>query len=69
MFRPTCEFIGKENGQVVEYTHGIDPQSLQRERPPRMGANKFTTRVLTKGTYLRLGRRLPARVSTSDQAV
>jgi HEAT repeat protein len=38
-------------GKPVEYTKGIDPQSLQRERPPRPGANKFTTRVLTKGTY------------------
>ena len=38
-------------GKPVEYTRGIDPQSLQRERPPRPGANKFTTRVLTKGTY------------------
>ncbi|HEY2156722.1 MAG TPA: hypothetical protein VGH33_13910, partial [Isosphaeraceae bacterium] len=39
------------SGKPVEYTRGIDPQSLQRERPPRPGANKFTTRVLTKGTY------------------
>ena len=48
---PDLRIYRKENGQVVEYTQGIDPQSLQRERPPRMGANKFTTRVLTKGTY------------------
>ena len=40
-----------KDGKPVEYTQGIDPQSLQRERPPRPGANKFTTRVLTKGTY------------------
>ena len=39
------------DGKPVEYTKGIDPQSLQRERPPRPGANKFTTRVLSKGTY------------------
>jgi HEAT repeat protein len=48
---PDLRVYRKENGQVVEYTQGIDPQSLQRERPPRMGANKFTTRVLTRGTY------------------
>ena len=36
---------------MVEYTRGIDPQSLQRERPPRPGANKFTTRVIARGTY------------------
>ncbi len=48
---PDLRIYRKENGQVVEYTQGIDPQSLQRERPPRMGANKFTTRVLTRGTY------------------
>ncbi len=48
---PDVRVYRKENGQVVEYTRGIDPQSLQRERPPRMGANKFTTRELTKGTY------------------
>ena len=40
-----------KSGKPAEYTRGIDPQSLQRERPPRPGANKFTTRVLTKGTY------------------
>ena len=40
-----------KDGKPVEYTKGIDPQSLQRERPPRLGANKFTTRVLSKGTY------------------
>ncbi|MDX2036983.1 MAG: HEAT repeat domain-containing protein [Isosphaeraceae bacterium] len=39
-------------GKVVEFLDGIDPQSLQRERPPRPGANKFTTRVLSKaGRY------------------
>ena len=48
---PDVRVYRRENGQVVEFTQGIDPQSLQRERPPRMGANKFTTRVLTKGTY------------------
>ena len=48
---PDVRIYRKENGQVVEYTQGIDPQSLQRERPPRMGANKFTTRVLTRGNY------------------
>ena len=41
----------RRDGKLVEYTRGIDPQSLQRERPPRPGANKFTTRVLTAGTY------------------
>jgi HEAT repeat protein len=40
-----------KTGKLLEYTKGIDPQSLQRERPPRLGANKFTTRVLTRGTY------------------
>ena len=40
-----------DDGEPVLYTQGIDPQSLQREKPPRPGANKFTTRVLTKGTY------------------
>ena len=48
---PDVRIYREENGQVVEYTQGIDPQSLQRERPPRMGANKFTTRVLTRGNY------------------
>ena len=48
---PDVRIYRKKNGQIVEYTQGIDPQSLQRERPPRMGANKFTTRVLTRGTY------------------
>ncbi len=48
---PDVRIYRKENGQIVEYTQGIDPQSLERERPPRMGANKFTTRVLTRGTY------------------
>jgi hypothetical protein len=40
-----------KDGKLVEYTIGIDPQSRERERPPRPGANKFTTRVLTRGTY------------------
>ena len=48
---PDLRIYRKDTGQLVEYTRGIDPQSLQRERPPRQGANKFTTRVLTKGTY------------------
>ncbi len=48
---PDLRIYTKDTGQLVEYTRGIDPQSLQRERPPRQGANKFTTRVLTKGTY------------------
>ncbi len=48
---PDVRIYRREGGRMVEYTQGIDPQSLQRERPPRMGANKFTTRVLTKGTY------------------
>ena len=57
--------IRRQDGKLVEYTRGIDPQSLQRERPPRPGANKFTTRVLTTGPLLRPGRRLPARVHSS----
>ncbi len=48
---PDVRIYRLKDGTPVEYTHGIDPQSLQRERPPRPGANKFTTRVLTKGTY------------------
>lgn len=48
---PDVRLYQLKDGQTVEYTRGIDPQSLQRERPPRPGANKFTTRVLTKGTY------------------
>jgi HEAT repeat protein len=48
---PDVRIYCKENGKLVEYTRGIDPQSAQRERPPRPGANKFTTRVLTKGSY------------------
>ncbi len=48
---PDVRLYQLKDGQPVEYTQGIDPQSLQRERPPRPGANKFTTRVLTKGTY------------------
>ena len=49
--RPTCESIGKRtvssSSTPAESTH----RASQRERPPRHGANKFTTRVLTKGTY------------------
>jgi HEAT repeat protein len=48
---PDVRVYQKKDGKLVEYTTGIDPQSLQRERPPRPGANKFTTRVLTRGTY------------------
>jgi len=48
---PDVRIYQKRDGKLVEYTRGIDPQSLQRERPPRLGANKFTTRVLTRGTY------------------
>jgi HEAT repeat protein len=48
---PDLRVYRQEKGRLVEFTQGIDPQSLQRERPPRMGANKFTTRVLTKGSY------------------
>jgi HEAT repeat protein len=48
---PDVRIYQLRDGQPVEYTRGIDPQSLQREKPPRPGANKFTTRVLTKGTY------------------
>ncbi len=48
---PDVRIYQLKDGQPVEYTQGIDPQSLQREKPPRPGANKFTTRVLTKGTY------------------
>lgn len=48
---PDVRVFQLKDGQPVEYTQGIDPQSLQREKPPRPGANKFTTRVLTKGTY------------------
>lgn len=48
---PDVRVYQLRNGKPVEYTTGIDPQSSQRERPPRPGANKFTTRVLTKGTY------------------
>ena len=53
--RPTCGFTSSKDGRIVEYTRGIDPQSLQRERPPRPGANKFTTRVLAPGHLLRPG--------------
>ncbi len=48
---PDVRIYQLKDGKPVEYTKGIDPQSLQRERPPRPGANKFTTRVITKGTY------------------
>ena len=48
---PDLRIYRRERGQLVEYTQGIDPQSQQRERPPRMGANKFTTRVLSQGEY------------------
>ncbi|MDR3637657.1 MAG: HEAT repeat domain-containing protein, partial [Isosphaeraceae bacterium] len=48
---PDVRVYQMKEGKPVEYTRGIDPQSLQRERPPRLGANKFTTRVLTSGTY------------------
>ena len=46
---PDVRLYQEKDGKLVEYTRGIDPQSLQRERPPRPGANKFTTRVLTAG--------------------
>jgi HEAT repeat protein len=48
---PDVRVYRQEDGRMVEYARGIDPQSLQRERPPRPGANKFTTRVLEPGTY------------------
>ena len=48
---PDVRVYRRQDGRMVEYTRGIDPQSLQRERPPRPGANKFTTRVLEPGTY------------------
>ena len=48
---PDVRVYQKKEGRLVEYTEGIDPQSLQRERPPRPGANKFTTRVIARGTY------------------
>jgi len=48
---PDVRIYQKRDGKLVEYTRGIDPQSFQRERPPRLGANKFTTRVLTQGIY------------------
>ncbi|MGP0068442.1 MAG: HEAT repeat domain-containing protein, partial [Isosphaeraceae bacterium] len=48
---PDVRVYQKKDGRLVEYTEGIDPQSLQRERPPRPGANKFTTRVIARGTY------------------
>ncbi len=48
---PDVRIYQKQDGRLVEFTQGIDPQSLQRERPPRLGANKFTTRVIARGTY------------------
>jgi HEAT repeat protein len=48
---PDVRVFRRQDGRMVEYTRGIDPQSLQRERPPRPGSNKFTTRVLEPGTY------------------
>ncbi|WP_406697738.1 HEAT repeat domain-containing protein [Singulisphaera sp. Ch08] len=48
---PDVRIYQIKDGKPVEYTAGIDPQSLQREKPPRPGANKFTTRMLTRGTY------------------
>jgi hypothetical protein len=48
---PDVRIYRKEGSKLVEYTRGIDPQSQDRERPPRPGANKFTTRVLERGTY------------------
>jgi hypothetical protein len=48
---PDVRVYQEKDGKLVEYTRGIDPQSSQRERPPRPGANKFTTRVLTAGRY------------------
>jgi HEAT repeat protein len=48
---PDVRVFRRQDGRMVEYTRGIDPQSLQRERPPRPGANKFTTRMLEPGTY------------------
>ncbi|MBX6311449.1 MAG: HEAT repeat domain-containing protein [Isosphaeraceae bacterium] len=48
---PDVRLYQLQGGKLVEYTQGIDPQAAQREQPPRPGANKFTTRVLTRGTY------------------
>jgi HEAT repeat protein len=48
---PDVRVYTVKDGALAEYTSGIDPQAAQRERPPRLGANKFTTRVLTKGRY------------------
>lgn len=48
---PDVRIYTLRDGVAVEYTQGIDPQSNQRERPPRPGANKFTTRVLEPGRY------------------
>ena len=66
---PDVRVFQQQDGRMVEYTRGIDPQSLQRERPPRPGANKFTTRVLEPGDLFRPGGRLPARVSAPDEAL
>ncbi len=48
---PDLRIYQQQDGKLIEYTRAIDPQSAQRERPPRPGANKFTTRLLTAGTY------------------
>ncbi|MFO0960458.1 MAG: hypothetical protein U0800_23995 [Isosphaeraceae bacterium] len=48
---PDVRVYRLQDSKPVEYLEGIDPQASQREKPPRPGANKFTTRVLTKGTY------------------
>ncbi len=32
---PDVRIYQRKNGRLIEYTQGIDPQSLQRERPPR----------------------------------
>ena len=34
---PDVRLYQEKDGKLVEYTRGIDPQSLQRERPPRPG--------------------------------
>ena len=48
---PDVKIYKLVDGSVVEWLEGIDPPSRDRERPPRPGANKFTTRLLTKGRY------------------
>lgn len=48
---PDVKIYKLVDGAVVEWLEGIDPPSRDRERPPRPGANKFTTRSLTKGRY------------------